>query len=126
MDNKALDRFLAEEVMGFVKNEPTISGYHSPMKEKDCLPSYVIYDWHPSTNIEQVLMCAEKYLDDNDCYIEMITKSWKVGKYKQGKGHSHEYAHYYIDQLGKWYGGIVAETRGLAISFALYETVKGG
>lgn len=57
MTNEELDKWLAKKVMGW-----HIEGYY--YWDSDHNRIMLVSDWHPSTSIEQAMMCLEKYCDD--------------------------------------------------------------
>ena len=120
MNNEQLDRWLAENVMGWEKElitDDNIMVYRHWGNVGDELlitdDGSVMdkYRWHPTTSIEQAMMCAEK-LDR----IEVIDISIPK-KYVKG---------FYVVRLfttRNCYKGI-AVTKELAICHAIYESRK--
>ena len=115
-----LDDFLAREVMGWRLGKVEAGEYvwedenyhiYYYAKPYDNLPERMF--WHPTTDIAQALMCAEKWCNDIGCAITCtyvsVSKTWTV-------------------ELDAWdiRYSIENEKQSLAISLALYEAVKGG
>jgi len=97
MDNKQLDQWLAEEVMGWHLREQQryditqkryymVSGYYGEGN------AFVIdkKDWHPTTDIAQAMMCARAITKEPGMYIEIDINispdgiDVSVSKYKDG------------------------------------------
>lgn len=124
MNNDELNTFLAGEVMGWYKDplgswwdkrEDKFSGYMW-LAGKKLFPL-----WHPTTDIAQAMMCAEKWCDDAG------------GHYSLEGGFDGNGEFVYRAVLTKWnprsqsHKRYIGEgTKELAICLALYEAVKGG
>ena len=109
--NEELDRFLAEEVMGWMKSEPPMVGeYQYPTSDG----VRVVYSWHPTTDIAQAMECAEKFITGkNNMYFMLTTDDEGDVKVEFENG----------DEVVGWSDN---KSIPLAISLALYEAVKGG
>ena len=67
MEMTDVNRILAEKVMGWhkgqIRNHPSNLWWWMNDKEQTEIP---VINWQPDQNIEQALMCAEKWCEDNE------------------------------------------------------------
>ena len=76
MTDEQINTLLAEEVMKFLYAD---DAYYLDNENGDYYCE--VEDWQPTQNIEQALMCAEKFCDGAGCYMTInyyYTEIWQV------------------------------------------------
>ena len=115
--NAELDRFMAEEVMGFELKEA--DNYHpecwyTQIEDGLCVERSQS-EWHPTTDIAQVIGCVEKLAKDNILGVEIdILPNGFVVRIKEKPYSDKSIAVQVGDELA------------FTICLALYEAMKGG
>lgn len=113
--NEQLDRFLAEDVMGWHDNGMGMWVDEKSRPRMYTSKKYIKYDegasvWHPTADITQVIWCAEKWCNTIGCAITCtyvsVSKTWIIELWN-----------------GAWDIACHTENekQSLAISLALYE-----
>ena len=118
--NAELDRFLAEEVMGWCDNGMGMWVDKKGRPRMYIYKKYVKYDegapiWHPSADIAQVMECAEKLAKDNVWRVEIDIVPHGFAVNVKEKTYSEK-------SISSKFGNVLAFT----ICLALYESKKGG
>ncbi len=86
MSNADLDRMMAERVMGWHEVKHGYCSYatglpydHPCWQDEDNEPTVFVSDWHPSSDIAQAFMCAEKAFDGKGFDLRMQPEGvWTV------------------------------------------------
>ena len=110
MENKDLDKWLAENIMGW-KLVPITSGLsesHHWYRWEGSEDDLAEEDWTPTTNLSQAIMCLEK----------ILTRSWEIKK-TSGSG---ELQYHCCYNYGKY---TTEDTVELAICMAVYRAKSG-
>jgi hypothetical protein len=108
MNNAELDRFMAEEVMGYeiYEGRVVIPYFDGEQMQPDFI------DWHPTTDIAQAILCLETWKKQKGSRFVRITldvSGWAV----------------YLEEDNHLKGNAHGEFE-CACSHALYQAVKGG
>ena len=120
MDNETLDRFMAEEVMGWHTGDKELDMPWDVVAEhwwidKDDIYINFVSDWHPTTDIAQVMECAEK-LDKEGMDYEIMSDRYskEVRVWSPSKNL----------WFRKGWKSIADLPRNICLAF--YEAMKGG
>ena len=113
MENVELDKFLAEEVMGWhlLTSDEIDFGEYAFYHDKNNYLIMMVCDWHPTTDIAQAMMCAKEA--DKELHIHIADHHGCPFEVESKFGEFSLVCHS-VEEVAR------------AICHAIYEAVKGG